>query len=125
LVGICLIKISVIYFAIGVCLGLYMSITHSYVLTPVHVHVNLLVWTALTLVGILCHMFPQTAATKLAKIHYWLHNIGLPVMVIGLAFGVTGNTASIPTTAVGGTVVTIIIFIFTINMVSVLEANEN
>ena len=117
--------VSVIYFAIGVCLGLYMSITHSYVLTPVHVHVNLLGWTALTLVGILYHMFPQTAATKLAKIDYWLHNIGLPVMMIGLAFVVTGNTAFIPITAVGGTVVTISILIFTINMVSVLKANEN
>jgi hypothetical protein len=114
--GILLMKISVIYFAIGVCLGLYMSISHSFTLTPVHVHMNLLGWTALTLAGILYHLFPQTASTKLAKTHFWLHNIGLPLMMGGLAFVVNGKTALIPVTAAGGTIVTISVLIFTMNM---------
>jgi hypothetical protein len=42
--GIKLIKMSVIYFAIGVLLGYYMSISHSHDLAPVHAHINLLGW---------------------------------------------------------------------------------
>jgi cbb3-type cytochrome oxidase subunit 1 len=122
--GIRLIKISVVYFAIGVCLGLYMSISHSFTLTPVHVHINLLGWTALTLAGILYHLFPQTASTKLAKTHFWLHNIGLPLMMGGLAFVVNGKTALIPVTAAGGTIVTISILIFAINMLTNLKATQ-
>ncbi|CAM4123383.1 hypothetical protein Gste01_02546 [Geobacillus stearothermophilus ATCC 7953] len=54
--GVKLIKISVVYFVIGVCIGLGMSMTHSFALTPVHVHINLLGWTALTLAGIIYHL---------------------------------------------------------------------
>ena len=73
-----LIKISAIYFVIGVSLGLYMSIVHSYVLTSVHVHINLLGWVSLALAGIIYTLFPDLASTKLAKTHFWLHNITLP-----------------------------------------------
>jgi cbb3-type cytochrome oxidase subunit 1 len=114
--GIRLIKISAVYFAVGVCLGLYMSISHSFTLTPVHVHINLLGWTALTLAGIIYHLFPQAAATKLAKTHFWLHNIGLPLMMIGLIFIVYGHNAWIPVTALGGTLVVIAVIVFTINV---------
>ena len=79
-----LIKISAIYFVIGVSLGLYMSIVHSYVLTSVHVHINLLGWVSLALAGIIYTLFPDLASTKLAKIHFWLHNITLPIMMLGL-----------------------------------------
>jgi cbb3-type cytochrome oxidase subunit 1 len=114
--GIRLIKISAVYFTIGVCLGLYMSISHSFTLTPVHVHINLLGWTALTLAGIIYHLFPQAAATKLAKTHFWLHNIGLPLMMIGLIFVVYRHNAWIPVTALGGTLVVIAVIVFTINL---------
>ncbi|MED4332180.1 hypothetical protein P9223_00510, partial [Geobacillus stearothermophilus] len=48
---------------------------------------------------------PQAAATKWAKVHFWLHNIGLPVMMIGLIFVVYGNEAFVPVTAIGGVLV--------------------
>lgn len=115
--GIRLIKISSVYFAIGVLIGYYMSISHTYILTPVHVHINLLGWTALTLAGIIYHLFPQAGETGLAKWHFWLHNIGLPIMMISLAILVlTENPAVIPGTAVGGTVTTLGVILFVINV---------
>ncbi|AGT33766.1 hypothetical protein M493_17800 [Geobacillus genomosp. 3] len=114
--GVKLIKISVVYFVIGVCIGLGMSMTHSFTLTPVHVHINLLGWTALTLAGIIYHLFPQAAATKLANVHFWLHNIGLPVMMIGLVFVVYGNEAFVPVTAIGGVLVVLAVIAFAVNV---------
>ncbi|CAM4372381.1 hypothetical protein BAMA_23305 [Bacillus manliponensis] len=45
--GIRFIQISAIYFVIGVCMGLFMSITSSFKLTSVHVHVLLLGWASM------------------------------------------------------------------------------
>lgn len=123
--GIRFIKISVFYFVLGVCIGLFMSISHSFTLTPVHVHINLLGWTSMTLAGIIYYLFPETANNKLAKTHFWLHNISLPVMMIGLAFVVYGNDSFIPVTATGGTVLVIAIIIFAINIFSNLKQKSS
>ncbi len=115
-----LIKISAVYFLIGVAIGYYMSTSHVYVLKGVHVHINLLGWTALTLIGILYVLFPSLEKTILAKGHFWLHNIGLPIMMLSLAIMLqTGSMNSTPLvvgTAVGGTLVLIGVILFTFNV---------
>ena len=120
--GIRLIKISVVYFTIGVILGLYMSIVHNYTLTGVHVHVNLLGWVSLALAGVIYSQFPLLATTKLAKTHFWLHNISLPIMMGSLAFVILGRAALTSIVAVSGTVLVLAIIIFTINVLSNLKA---
>jgi cbb3-type cytochrome oxidase subunit 1 len=120
--GVRLIKISVVYFAVGVLLGYYMSVSHSYVLTPVHVHINLLGWTALTLAGIIYHLFPNLGNNRLGKGHFWLHNLGLPIMMISLAIMVTtGNEAVLPGVAVGATITVLGVLTFVWNVVSNLK----
>ncbi|OKL37644.1 cytochrome-c oxidase [Domibacillus mangrovi] len=122
--GVKLIKISVVYLVIGVLLGYYMSIAHDYQLTGVHVHINLVGWTALTLIGILYHLFPALVSNGLAKTHFWLHNIGLPIMMIALylllAFGEsTVLTASVAT---GATLTVLAIITFAVNVFKNLKA---
>ncbi|NHM31574.1 cytochrome-c oxidase [Neobacillus terrae] len=114
--GVKFIKISVVYFVIGVCLGMYMSMTEHFNLTPVHVHINLLGWTAMTLAGLIYVAFPEAAETKLAKVHFWLHNISLPVMMVGLAFFVTGTKNAASAIAVGGTLMVLGIVLFAYNV---------
>jgi hypothetical protein len=120
--GIRLIKISVIYFAIGVCLGLYMSIVHDYTLTSVHVHISLLGWVSLALAGMTYVHFPTLASTKLAKTHFWLHNISLPIMMLGLAFIVYGQVSLTPIVAASGTVLVLAIILFAINILKNLKS---
>jgi cbb3-type cytochrome oxidase subunit 1 len=117
-----LIKISTIYFVIGVSLGLYMSIVHSYVLTSVHVHINLLGWVSLALAGIIYTLFPDLASTKLAKTHFWLHNITLPIMMIGLAFIIYGQVALTPVVAISGTILVLAIILFAYNILRNLKS---
>lgn len=125
IIGMTLIKISTIYFVMGILLGYYMSIVHDYALTPVHVHINLLGWTALTLAGILYHLFPQLAASKLGKIHFWLHNIGLPLMMAGLFLMITLQLESLtPVIAGGATLTTAGILFFALNVWVHLKEEE-
>lgn len=114
--GIRLIKISVVYFAIGVCLGLYMSIVHSYTLSSVHAHINLLGWASLAIAGVIYYLFPQITTNALGKTHFWLHNISLPIMMLGLAFVVHGNESFVPLVATGGVVLVIAILLFAMNV---------
>lgn len=114
--GVRFIKISVCYFVIGVCLGMYMSMSGKFDLTPVHVHINLLGWTAMTLAGLIYVAFPGAAQTTLAKVHFWLHNIALPIMMIGLAVLISGVEAAGPAIATGGTLMVLGIIIFAINI---------
>jgi cbb3-type cytochrome oxidase subunit 1 len=119
--GVKFIKISVCYFVIGVCIGMYMSMTEQFTLTPVHVHINLLGWTAMTLAGLIYVAFPAAAETTLAKVHYWVHNIALPIMMIGLALFVSGVSAAIPAVAAGGSFMVFGIIVFAINILKYVK----
>ncbi len=114
--GIRLIQISTVYFVIGVGFGLYMSIAHSYEFVGVHTHVNLLGWLSLAVIGAIYSIYPELAATKLAKTHFWLHNIALPVMMIGLFFLILGQESLVPVVATAGTVMVLAIVLFAWNV---------
>ncbi|MBP1932165.1 cbb3-type cytochrome c oxidase subunit I [Ammoniphilus resinae] len=120
--GIRFLKIAVIYFLVAVFMGMFMSISHQFQYAPSHAHMNLLGWVSLALAGIIYHLFPNIAENKLAKTHFWLHNIGLPVMMIGLIILESGNTAIEPVIAIGATVTTIGIIAFVYNVVANLKA---
>ncbi|SRR5579864_3408883 len=91
--GIRFLKIAVTYLVIGGCLGLYMGLTEQFTLAPVHAHVLLLGWASLALAGLIYHFYPAAATTRLATIHFWLHNVGLPVFMVALAMLLTGGAA--------------------------------
>lgn len=114
--GVRFIKISVIYFVIGVIIGMYMSMVHDYTFTGVHAHVNLLGWASGALAGIIYFLFPQAGNSVLGKIHFWLYNIGLPVMMIGLALLLSGIAQLEVAVAIGGTVVVLSVILFAINV---------
>lgn len=110
-------KIAAIYFAVGVLLGMTMGIIQDFRLASVHAHINLLGWVSMALFGVIYHFYPQAADTRLAKTHFWLHNIGLPVMQIGLAIEiVSGNSALLPVVIVSSLLVVIGVILFTINL---------
>ncbi|WP_062105989.1 cytochrome-c oxidase [Bacillus niameyensis] len=120
--GIRLIKIAVIYFLIGISFGLYMSITHLFNLATVHVHVNLLGWMSLSIAGIFYILFPKLQNTFAAKAHFWLHNIGLPVMMISIALAILiGSPIYFIIATIGGAVTVLGIFCFGYNILKNLK----
>jgi hypothetical protein len=110
------IKIATLYLAIGVTMGMVMGMTGKFTLMPVHAHVNLLGWASLALVGVVYQLYPEASRTRLAKIHFWLHNLGLPPLMIALAFLLSGNEALEPVVGIASLVVGCGIFIFVINV---------
>lgn len=110
------IKIAVLYLVLGVSLGLYMGMTTKFTLTPVHAHLNLLGWASLALCGLVYHAYPAAAETRLARIHFWVHNLGLPPLLLSLALMLSGNAALEPVVGIFSMVVALGILLFVINV---------
>ena len=114
--GLHFIRIAVVYLFIGALLGLFMGITQKFTLVPVHAHLLLLGWASLALAGLVYHLYPAAAATRLARIHFWLHNLGLPGFMIGLGVMLTGTESFMPFVAFSASAVLIGLAIFAVNV---------
>lgn len=80
------VKAAVLYFFIGVTLGLYMEYTgvHPNPLSGFHAHVNLLGWASMAIMGGVYRAFPALEKSKLAAAQFWLYQIFTPIMLLGL-----------------------------------------
>jgi len=120
--GLHFLKIAVVYLFIGTLLGLTMGITQKFVLVPVHAHLLLLGWASLALAGLVYHFYPAASTTRLARFHFWLHNIGLPVFMVGLGFLLTGGEWAVPAVIVSATAVLLGLALFAANVLLNVKA---
>lgn len=111
-----LIKIASVYFLLAIILGMFMSITQIFEFAPAHAHIALLGWASLALAGIIYTVFPKAEQSGLGKGHFWLHNIGLPIMMAGLLSLEGGVVTAEPVIAIGATITSIGIILFVINV---------
>lgn len=117
--GIRLIKISVVYLVISTILAMYMSITEIMTLTTVHSHMSCLGWTMLALSGLFYHFFPDLLKSILSKLYFWLVNIGLPIMAVGVAIYLYNQAAWVKAiVSIGAIPVSIGIVLFAINILT-------
>jgi cbb3-type cytochrome oxidase subunit 1 len=79
-----MIRLAVVYFVVGIALGLQMAASNDFTLAPVHAHLNLLGWVSLAIFAGVYRIWPATERSRLARLHGWLYNIGLPFMMLGL-----------------------------------------
>jgi len=109
-------KLAVIYLILGVALGIAMGATENFTLRPVHAHLNLLGWATLALAGLIYSVYPEAGASRLARIHFWLHNLALPVMMGSLCLFLLGNTNVVPIMAASEFVAAAGVLIFACNI---------
>lgn len=112
-----LLKIAAFYFAIAIILGIVMGITKAFSFSSVHAHLNLVGWVSLAIIGLIYIAFPAAAQTKLATWHFWLHNIGLPVMQGSLFLMLlTQVEGFVVGTIIGSLILGVGILLFAINL---------
>jgi hypothetical protein len=116
-IGTNLLKIASVYMMAGLVSGMAMAISKDHTLASVHSHITLLGWTTMAITGVIYIVVPACAASKLAVAHFWLHNIGLPVMICSLALYAYGNAAAEKFIGIGSTIVLLSLLVFTINIV--------
>ena len=94
-----------------------MSITENMTLSTVHSHMNCLGWTMLALSGFVYHFFPELEKRVLSKIYFWLFNIGLPIMLIGVSLYLYNQSGLIKVViSIGAIPASIGIILFAVNV---------
>ena len=115
-VGVSLVRIASLYLLVGLVLGLAMAIARDFSLMSVHSHMLLLGWATLAITGVVYLVLPRCAGSRLAAAHFWLHNLGLPVMMASLAAETRGESRAQPLIGVGSILVIVGLSLFTLNV---------
>jgi hypothetical protein len=105
-------RLAVIYFVVAVALGIMMGGSGDHTLTPVHAHLNLLGWVSMTLFALIGMARPAITEGPVATAQFWLYNIGVPAMLIGLALRLKGNPAVEPVIGLGSIFVGLGVLLF-------------
>ncbi|MDY0871624.1 hypothetical protein [Dongia rigui] len=114
-----LLGVAGLYFMLGAALALHMGLIADYRLGVVYAHIGGLGFLALGLVGAIYLARPDLGSGIFAWAHFWLHMIGLPVLLIGLTMTqldafMTGHTIAI----IGMVLLLVGAVAFTINVVT-------
>jgi hypothetical protein len=114
--GIIWLKLAVLYLILGISLGIAMGASQNFTLRPVHAHINLLGWTTMALAGLIYSVFPKAGESRLARLHFWLLNLALPVMMGALTMLLLGHMSIAPVLAIGEIVAALAILAFAANL---------
>lgn len=109
-------RMAVLYIVVGVTLGIVMATSKDFTMRPVHAHLNLLGWASMALFGLWYRSAPAASETGLAKFHFWVHNIALPIQMTTLAMELTGNESVGPILGASSIAIGIGFLCFAINL---------
>lgn len=116
MVGIRLIQIAAVYLVVALVLGVAMGISGDFSLMSVHAHLSLLGWATMALTGVIYILMPGCARSRLAGLHFWGHNIGLPVMMASLALVQSYQAMMEPVIAASSMLVLVSLVFFMVNV---------
>jgi hypothetical protein len=124
-VGLALVRIAAVYLVIALVLGLAMAVRQDFSLASVHSHLGLLGWASMGLAGIVYLVLPRTGRSRLAVVHFWLHNVGLPVMLGALAvLHLSDDSRAEPLVGLGSFLVLAGLAVFAVNLFRNGAGNE-
>jgi hypothetical protein len=119
-----LLRCAVLYALLGIGLGIAMGVQQDFTNKGVHVHINLLGWVSMALIGVIYQVFPALATSVLARVHCWLHNVGLPVMALGIYAIAHDWSMASPLIGVGSLLVALAFAAFALNVWRNVGATE-
>ena len=111
-----LLRCATVYALLGISLGIAMGIQHDFVNRGVHVHANLVGWVSMAVMALGYRVFPRLTQSKLASVQFWAHNLGLPIMLLGLYGVLHGLAFGEPCVGIGSLVVAVAFVSFAINV---------
>lgn len=108
---------AVVYALAGLGLGIYMAASQRFELRPVHGHALLGGWLSMAVMALIYRAFPAMNDRLLAPAHFWLHSLGLPVMLAGVAAIHSGQADSgEPLAGIGSVIFALGLAAFAINV---------
>ncbi|MBZ0216484.1 MAG: hypothetical protein K8F25_08025 [Fimbriimonadaceae bacterium] len=82
---------AILYGIAGLALGLQMAISDDHAQMPTHAHINLIGWVSFFLFAMFYHTFGTGVSNLWARVHFWLAQISLLGLSVGLLLLRSGN----------------------------------
>lgn len=111
-----LLRCAVLYALFGISLGIVMAASHDFANKGLHVHINLVGWVSMAVMAMAYHAFPAMDGSVLAKVQFWLHNLGLPLMAYGIYAIMHGLPMAEPIVGSGSLIVALAFVAFAANV---------
>jgi len=108
-------RLAMCWILVGIALGIVMAATHDHTLFPAHAHINLLGWVTMGIFAFFYRLWPAAAATKLAKIQFWIYAPAHFVQMVTLTMLLRGSAAIEPVLAIASMVVGVAFLMFVVN----------
>ncbi|MGH6929323.1 MAG: hypothetical protein ACREEV_13480 [Dongiaceae bacterium] len=84
---------ALVYGLLGLVLGNVMAASGDHSQMPTHAHILVIGWVSFAIFGMFYHLFAQRAGTLLARLHFWLAQVSLVALAIGLFLLYSGRIA--------------------------------
>jgi hypothetical protein len=91
---------ALLYGVLGMLLGLDMGIRHDHGQMPTHAHIMVIGWLSFAVFGLFYASYDHAVPKVLAKLHFWLAQVSLAGLVIGLWLIYSGKTQFEPVAAI-------------------------
>jgi cbb3-type cytochrome oxidase subunit 1 len=82
---------ALVYGVLGMLLGLHMAISNNHGQMPTHAHIMVIGWVSFAIFGLFYAMFENFVPQALARIHFWLAQVSLAALVVGLLLVYSGR----------------------------------
>lgn len=109
-------KAGLMYVVFGMFLGIGMAASHNHRMMPVHAHLNLVGWASMAIFALFYQVVPKAASMSLAKVHFWIANLGLLIMAPSIALVLSGVPEG-EVGAIAGSLLTLLSFLLFIFIV--------
>ncbi|HWU84875.1 MAG TPA: hypothetical protein VN028_06030 [Rhodocyclaceae bacterium] len=115
--GIRCLKLAVLYALVAIGIGIAMAASHDFAQKTLHAHTNLAGWVSLAVMGLAYIALPALTRSWLATAHFWLHNTGVPIMLVGVYFIHAGQMETgEPFAKIGSTITALAFLCFALNV---------
>ena len=91
---------ALVYGLLGILLGLHMAMTHNHGQMPTHAHILVIGWVSFAIFGLFYSAHGNAVPRLLAGIHFWLAQISLAALVVGLFLLYSGQNQYEPVAAI-------------------------
>lgn len=117
-------RLAVVYLLCGIGLGVFMGASGDHSLFPVHAHLNLLGWVSMALFAWIYDRCPALAANRLGAAHFWLYNLALPLLMLGLTALLRGAAWLEPVVGALSVAVLVAVALFAVNLFRGVRAGD-
>jgi uncharacterized protein involved in response to NO len=92
---------AVVYGVLGMLLGLVMAIGHDHGELPTHAHIMVAGWLSFAIFAFFYALLGEDVPEWLGKLHFWLAQVSLAILIVGLWLYYNGQTQFEPLAAGG------------------------